>query len=61
MKHLNLIWLCFIVGCNSGGGSGGGGTPNSTTPWNSHAVDTSSDLPTCTGDISGRLYYLEST
>lgn len=47
-----------LVGC-SGGGSSSSPTVNEY-PWNSFSVSALSDLPSCSGDIIGRLYYVET-
>ena len=65
MKYIFIIVsIISSLACNkSGGGSGGGGnTPApSTTPYNTFSITTAADLPTCEGEIVGRLYYIEST
>jgi hypothetical protein len=61
---LILIILSIIttIACNqSGGGGSGDGAPSSPMPWNTFSIATASDLPTCAGDIIGRLYYIEAT
>lgn len=73
MKHLTTLAMALLItACGSGGGGGGsassgstggtgGGTPETpSTPWISYSVSTSADLPTCAGDIIGRLYYVET-
>lgn len=57
---VNGLAILCLAGCS---GSGGGSTPATSNqyPWNSFSVTTANDLPTCAGDIVGRLYYIEST
>ncbi len=56
-----LVILMLTAGCNSGGGSSSSSpAPVVATPWSSFSVVTQADLPTCSGDIVGRLYYVES-
>lgn len=62
MRHLAYILSVAIAltGCSGGGGgSGSGGT--SPVPWNAHYAATIGDLPSCSGDIVGRLYFVEDT
>ena len=59
---LGLLVIVNLMGCNnSGGGGSGSGASTNNQSWNSYLVATESELPTCGGEIVGRLYYLEST
>jgi len=63
MKKLTamIMSLFTLNACNNGGGSSGSVQPiTPASPWNSYAVTSAADLPTCTGDIVGRLYFLET-
>lgn len=57
------IFLFILVGCLtacSGGGSSGGSSPSTpTNGWVTYYVATRNILPSCAGDIIGRLYYVE--
>ncbi len=53
--------MSSLIACNNSGGGGGGSSPTKTQEWNSFVVAAEGDLPTCSGDIIGRLYYLETT
>lgn len=63
MKRFGFLLLAFLAACSNGGGSFGSPSQPTTTqyPYNTFAVTTDADLPTCSGDIVGRLYYIEST
>lgn len=62
MKLISIILASiYIVGCSSGGGDSSGGATVAPNPWSTYSVTAASDLPTCSGDIIGRLYYIEST
>lgn len=54
----------MFIGCSSGSGGGDSSNPTASSPsspWSAYSVVAQSDLPTCSGDIVGRLYYIEST
>lgn len=63
------IYLLMLTGllasCSGSSGGSGGDTsgPATTNPstWTSYSVDTQASLPTCVGDIIGRLYYVEDS
>lgn len=64
MKVLFLLifvggYLTACSGVTSGGGSGG--STGVTNGWTTYSVETSSALPSCSGDIVGRLYYVEDS
>lgn len=60
-----FVLVGYLTACSGGGGGGGfdGGSGNNppTTDggWTTHYVETMSALPTCSGNIIGRLYYVE--
>jgi len=59
--YLSLCIAFMLSACSGSGGGGGGAQPSSPqSPWNSYFVTTVSDLPSCSGDIVGRLYYIET-
>lgn len=60
MRLLMLAPLLITLGCSSKGSSPAP-IAASTYPWNSFSVASDSDLPTCSGDILGRLYFIESS
>lgn len=61
------IFLFILAGClaacsGGGGGSSGGSSPSTpTNGWTTYSVETASSLPTCGGEIVGRLYYVEDS
>ena len=58
---LLILSILILIGCSNGGGSSSSPSPVVVESWNSFSVVSQSDLPTCSGDIVGRLYYVEST
>lgn len=60
MKKLTLFAIGSIL-CGCSGSGGGSGSPATSYPHNAFAVTLESDLPPCSGDIVGRLYYIETT
>ena len=60
---LNLILVAALASCLGGGGDSTAlpNFPSPTASWNTFSVATPSDLPGCSGDIIGRLYFIEST
>lgn len=64
MKTILTLALSLIL-CACGGGGGGGSPAPITSPgsslWPSFSVSSASELPTCSGDIVGRLYYVEAS
>ena len=59
---VKLCLVALMTSCSGGGGSSALPDPvNPSTPWNTFSIATPSDLPACSGDIIGRLYFIEST
>lgn len=68
MKKLISLFLVVVLsacsnggGSSGGGGGSGGGGSNPTNGWPTYSVGTASALPTCAGDVVGRLYYVEDS
>jgi hypothetical protein len=56
-SKISLLALLSLSAC---GGSGGNSGTASVDSWSSYSVATAADLPSCMGDIVGRLYYVEA-
>lgn len=55
-----LIAINLITACSGGGGGSQGSSATNVLPWVNYYVANAAALPSCAGDIIGRMYFVES-